>query len=140
MNYLSDMAHKDSLTGLYNRRILAYIHNYSAIVICDIDDYKRVNDIYGHDVGDDIIKRVSSIIRNNIREKDYICRYGGDEFLIAFVDCPYNIAQKRIESIRKKAEAEILLPDNKNITMSFGIAVNRNLFRNFYYQCRYSTL
>ena len=123
---LEKLVNKDSLTGLNNRRGLNTIKNYTAAVMCDIDDYKHVNDSFGHIMGDSVIKIVSSVIKRNIREKDYVCRYGGDEFLIVFIDCPTNIVYNRVETIRKCAESSIILPNNEKISMSFGIAINEN--------------
>ena len=60
-NYLNELANKDSLTGLKNRRALSNINDYSAVVMCDIDDYKLINDLYGHSVGDIIIKNIGNI-------------------------------------------------------------------------------
>ena len=125
-DYLNNLVNKDALTGLNNRRVLKNIKNFSAAVMCDIDNYKHVNDSFGHTTGDSIIKILSSIIKRNIREKDYVCRYGGDEFLIVFIDCPEDIVHKRIEVIRQIAESSIQLPNNEKITMSFGIAFNED--------------
>lgn len=124
-NYLMDIAYKDSLTGLNNRRSLNSIDKYSAVVMCDIDDYKQVNDLYGHIAGDSIIKIISDIIKTNIRKKDYACRYGGDEFLIAFVDGTEDYVYEQVDKIRKQAESSVILPDEDSITMSFGIVINR---------------
>ena len=124
-NHLIEIAYKDSLTGLNNRRVLNNIDNYSAIVICDIDDYKRVNDLYGHIAGDTIIQVISDIIKSNIRENDCACRYGGDEFLIVFKTGSEDYVRNKIETIRQMAESNTLLPNQYNITVSFGIAINR---------------
>ena len=123
---LENLVNKDSLTGLSNRRVLNNIKNYSAAVMCDIDDYKRVNDSFGHIMGDSVIKTVSGVIKKNVREKDYVCRYGGDEFLIIFIDCPESIVYARVETIRKSAESNIILPNGEKISMSFGVAINED--------------
>lgn len=123
-NYLNKIVNRDTLTGLNNRRILGDIKDYSAAVMCDIDDYKHVNDLYGHSIGDSVIKTVGQILKSNVRDTDYVCRYGGDEFLIIFKDCEEHIVQKRIENIRKIAESSLVLSNGDKITMSFGIAMN----------------
>ncbi|WP_165861262.1 GGDEF domain-containing protein [Paenibacillus paeoniae] len=79
----------DSLTGLYNRRYLAHLCNngtdklYSVLFI-DIDDFKEVNDRYGHDTGDALLQEIASRLRTSVRKSDVLIRYGGDEFLICF--------------------------------------------------------
>ena len=123
---LEKLVNKDSLTGLNNRRVLRNIKDFSAAVMCDIDNYKHVNDSFGHAMGDSVIKVLSDVIKSNVREKDYVCRYGGDEFLIIFVDCPENIVYNRVETIRRSVESSITFPNNEKVSMSFGIAINEN--------------
>ena len=125
-NYLNELVNKDTLTGLNNRRVLGDIKDCSAVVMCDIDDYKQVNDLYGHSIGDSVIKSIGNILKLNVRESDCVCRYGGDEFLIVFIDCPEHIIYKRIETIRKIAESSLMLSNGEKITMSFGIAINND--------------
>lgn len=123
-DYLNELANKDTLTGLKNRRALCDIKNYSAVVMCDIDNYKYVNDLYGHPIGDTIIKNVSQILQSTVSEKDSVYRYGGDEFLIVFSDCPEHIVYKRLEAIRKIVESRLVLSNGEKITMSFGLVMN----------------
>ena len=123
-DYLEDIASIDPLTGLYNRRILTHIRECSAIVMCDIDSFKKINDRYGHDEGDRIIKIVSQIIKKNVRVNDYVCRYGGDEFFIAFVNCPEEVVLDRLELIRSEVEETVELPDvDDSVTLSIGVAM-----------------
>lgn len=123
-NYLEDMASIDPLTGLYNRRILNRVRDCCAIAMCDIDDFKKINDNYGHDFGDSVIKSVSQIIKQNVRANDFVCRYGGDEFLIAFVNCPQDIVLERLEKIRRNVLEEVKLPNERHvISMSFGVVI-----------------
>ena len=127
-NYLSEIANIDTLTGLNNRRILERIRECSGVVMCDIDDFKKVNDTYGHDIGDTVIKRVTEIIKENTRSKDYVCRFGGDEFFIGFVECPEKIIDERIEKIRREVSNDRLLTKLKDkVTISFGFVINYNL-------------
>lgn len=122
-NYLAEVANIDHLTGLNNRRILGRIRECSAVVMCDIDDFKTVNDSYGHSIGDHVIQVVARIIKSDVRETDYVCRFGGDEFFIAFVNCPEEVVLRRLEEIREAANNSQILPDNeKNVTMSFGFS------------------
>lgn len=127
-NYLSEIANIDTLTGLNNRRILPRIRECSAAVMCDIDDFKHVNDTYGHNVGDLVLKIVTETIRRNTRVNDYVCRLGGDEFLIAFVGCSEDVINKRIEDIREELSDRMKeLALGENITISVGVVINSNL-------------
>lgn len=111
----------DSLTGTYNRRIIETITNCSIMVMCDIDNFKNINDTYGHSTGDEVIKKVAQIISSNIRGNDYVCRYGGGEFLIAFTKCNGDIAKERMKKIQKDILMLITLPDFE-VTISVGIS------------------
>ena len=122
-NELMKQANVDTLTGLNNRRILTAITYCNAAAICDIDNFKLVNDVYGHQTGDDVIRGVASVIKSCVRSSDYVCRYGGDEFVLSFPSCPEHIVPLRLENIRRNVKELIVLPDGKkNITMSFGYA------------------
>lgn len=127
-NYLSEIANIDTLTGLNNRRILPRIRECSAAVMCDIDDFKHINDTYGHNVGDLVLKIVTETIRKNTRVNDYVCRLGGDEFLIAFVGCSEDVINRRIECIREELSNRMTeLNLGENITLSVGVVINSNL-------------
>lgn len=120
----------DPLTGLYNRRILEQINKSPAIAImCDIDNLKKINDTFGHDVGDYVIKSVGTILKENFRNSDYVCRLGGDEFLILIVDYnDENFVLERCEKIKNKISSTIMLPNHK-VTISMGIAAGNNYNR-----------
>ena len=87
------LAMRDLLTGLYNRnhfnetiaqdikRAKRY-HEQLSIIIIDIDNFKKINDTYGHLHGDGVIKECAAILKNSVRSSDFLCRYGGDEFVI----------------------------------------------------------
>ena len=88
-----EMAMHDKLTNLYNRRMFLEIFKqtltrmkrsniYSVIIMADIDHFKKLNDKYGHNTGDLVLKTVASVIKNSIRESDISCRWGGEEFII----------------------------------------------------------
>lgn len=119
----------DPLTGLYNRKILEEIklkYLPATMVMCDIDDFKRINDFYGHDAGDYVIKNVGQILKRNSRKNDFVCRFGGDEFLLIFVNIhDRDLVYKRCEKIRSEITENINLP-NHNVTISIGIATNHN--------------
>lgn len=122
-NALKNQIKVDTLTGVYNRRILSDINKFSSIVICDIDDFKNINDNYGHYVGDKVLKLVASTLKNN-SNNGIICRYGGDEFLIIFEKCPNNLVKKQMEII-KCAMNSVNEDLNFDITLSYGISFNK---------------
>lgn len=103
-------ANKDPLTGLYNRRgfentVCEKIINCdggSSIVVGDLDDFKRINDDFGHMAGDEVLKIVSNIIKSNIRKDDYACRWGGEEFLIALLNTDFKNSEFVLNRLREK--------------------------------------
>ena len=111
----------DPLTQLYNRRIIEQILNYSIIIMCDIDNFKLINDYYGHLVGDRILQFVSRILKANVRHYDFVCRYGGDEFLLAFSNCDEKTALKRMGDIQDQLLESHIIPENT--TLSIGVSL-----------------
>ena len=90
-DYLAEIAIRDDLTGLYNRRFFEFILDKykiedkdieKGIIFIDLDGFKPINDIYGHHIGDKVLQKVAKTIKNSIRDSDYPFRIGGDEFLI----------------------------------------------------------
>ena len=135
---IKDMANKDFLTGAYNRRYFFEIANSIflkakrknlplAVAMLDIDNFKNINDTYGHDVGDIAIKEVKKVLDKNLRASDLMARFGGEEFCIILEDISEEDVKKLFERIRKEFENNII--DVKtddgdvkiNYTVSFGI-------------------
>ena len=123
--YLANTIKIDPLTGCYNRRILPKIREIGTVIMCDIDYFKTINDTFGHDVGDQVIKEVGHTILNNIRVGDVACRYGGDEFLIVFTTDKFDVIDARMKKIAEEINKGINLP-SFNITLSVGIAFNES--------------
>ena len=133
---LHQMAIRDTLTGLYNRRflegninpILAGIQRREsnmAILMCDMDFFKKVNDEFGHEAGDMVLKTLGHILQNSVRASDLVIRYGGEEFLILLVDChPDGLAQQVADKIRKKVEDQQFRIEGGMLrkTISIGIS------------------
>jgi diguanylate cyclase (GGDEF)-like protein len=93
--------------------------------MADLDFFKQVNDQYGHQAGDAVLRQVAQIIRRNLRESDLLVRYGGEEFLILLHDPPEGGARYVAEKIRAALEGTLLgLPDGKQLakTISLGVA------------------
>lgn len=128
---LDKMAGIDALTGLYNRRSMNKFINNACVakkvfsfIMCDIDDFKRINDTYGHQCGDRVLKAISDIIVANIRENDYVCRWGGEEMLILVNGSPIDEAASVAERIRQQIEEMVVdAPEGEvNCTITVGIA------------------
>ncbi len=118
----------DPMTGLFNRRGLAMTlesvvqlrQQFSAITL-DIDHFKAINDSYGHDIGDEVIKSLAEQIRHNARESDILCRVGGEEFLVLLPGTPLAEAGMIAERLRQNVET-LMLPGIQPITISLGVA------------------
>ena len=122
--YLAKTIRIDPLTGLYNRRILPKVRDVGTVVMCDIDNFKTINDTYGHEVGDEVIKSVAALILDSVRIGDVAIRFGGDEFLMIFSNnLSKEIVENRLNGIRDKAREVIELPLH-TITLSIGVAFN----------------
>jgi len=95
-----------------------------SIIMLDIDHFKNVNDTYGHTAGDEVIKRVSRIIRDNLRQQDMGVRYGGEEFLVFLEEVPETTAYDIAERLRKKVGTchEELMACSEQVTISAGVA------------------
>lgn len=87
---------RDELTGTYNRRILNSITRYGAIAMCDLDNLKAINDTFGHEEGDRVLKVFAHKLQSCVRSNDIVCRYGGDEFVMFFVSCPVELVESRL--------------------------------------------
>ncbi len=118
----------DPMTGLFNRRGLAMTlesvvqlrQQFSAITL-DIDHFKAINDSYGHDIGDEVIKSLAEQIRHSARESDILCRVGGEEFLVLLPGTPLAEAGMIAERLRQNVET-LILPGIQPITISLGVA------------------
>ena len=128
--FLAD-AQRDKLTDLKNR--FGFYSDWqtkhqklerSSLVMCDIDHFKRVNDTYGHNAGDAVLKNVSGILRSTVGEVGAAYRWGGEEFVIVLGNADLNGAIEIAEKIRRTAEASACLFEGHEIrvTMSFGCA------------------
>lgn len=127
---------RDVLTHLLNRKFLPVVMNKEisfarthsknfAVLMIDLDHFKRINDSHGHEVGDIVLQQVASLLSSNCRAGDYVFRIGGEEFLMLLVDIPPNKAVKAAENIRALIEKEAFrLPEGSilNLTASIGVA------------------
>lgn len=127
LGHLSQEALSDALTGLANRRamdnlldMLTQTDQTYAVLSLDIDHFKRVNDTFGHDVGDIALKHVAQIIQSNSRTRDLACRAGGEEFVLIMPDTSIAIAKSIAERIRNNVEFNEV-PEVGKLTISIGV-------------------
>lgn len=131
---LQELAVRDSLTGLYNRRYLDETlerevsrarreGNPLSLVMLDIDYFKKVNDTYGHQVGDEALRMLASTLQADIRAEDVACRYGGEEFLILLPNMPLETAMLRAEAWRSAVEGVCVALGNFRITFTVSLGV-----------------
>lgn len=132
---LETLAVTDGLTQLYNRQHLMHrldeeinraqrYENPLSILLLDIDDFKQVNDHYGHLIGDEVLVRVAQIIQSSTRQCDLVGRYGGEEFLVILPETDFDEAFIVGEKIRTSIEKEHYHNGDFNVTISGGIASN----------------
>jgi len=91
-------------------------------VLLDIDFFKKINDNHGHLVGDKILQSMAGLLKDNAGQRDFIGRWGGEEFIIILPNSDGNIAYKKMETLRKEIE-EFDFSDVKQVTVSFGVTM-----------------
>lgn len=124
----SNQAHTDTLTGLTNRRLMdAIVKQWVgqgvpfSVIMLDLDRFKSVNDTYGHQKGDEVLRFLADLMRAEKRDSDYCCRYGGEEFAILMPYASEQQAYELAERIRMRTESAIS-PTGKAMTLSLGIS------------------
>jgi diguanylate cyclase (GGDEF)-like protein len=133
---LEEMASKDKLTGALNRqdfdgildramKMAARDKSDLSLAMLDVDHFKRINDTHGHLAGDIILSGVVDVIRRTIRESDVICRWGGEEFLLLFVDCDAEQAEALAEKIRGEIEKHSFPLREGRVTVTVSLGVSR---------------
>lgn len=139
--HMMDLTVTDTLTGLRNRRFfdqaldmeIKRCQRYGrscSLIMADLDHFKRINDHHGHDAGDEALKMVANLLRDNVRSVDIVARIGGEEFAILLPETPPNnvsVVTKRI--LQQVREAKLPIPKmdslNQKLTISLGIASYR---------------
>jgi diguanylate cyclase (GGDEF)-like protein len=133
---LRELAFRDGLTGLFNHRYFQdfiekelnratrYKRAFSLIML-DIDHFKKINDVYGHPVGDTVLKEISSAIEQTVRNCDVVSRYGGEEFAVVLPETALKGAVILAERLRKKVEQLVIKASDENVqmTVSLGLTV-----------------
>lgn len=138
MAHMEKKANTDYLTGIYNRNYMeintdillkqAYKNNESIIcIVFDIDEFKAINDEYGHLFGDEVIKKVSKACSSILREQDLFARFGGDEFVIILKGIELKNGERKAEEILETIRNLNLSKDGKAVPITISIGVTDNL-------------
>ncbi len=133
---LHEQSTRDPLTGLYNRRYTQEaiqrerkradrVGDTIGILLMDIDYFKKINDTWGHDAGDEVLRRLAAILRRFFRSHDIVCRYGGEEFLIILPGADFEAAMVKAEALRATIENELRCSwqgQHISTTVSIGVS------------------
>ncbi len=130
---LEHLAHTDSLTGLYNHRYFherlrselaraGRAHDSVALMMLDIDDFKRVNDVCGHAEGDEVLQAIAALLRKTVRVSDVVCRVGGEEFAVILPGCSTEAAVATADRLTTDLVG-VSTDAGREVTLSVGIAL-----------------
>ena len=128
---LENLVKQDYLTGIYNRRYFSEVIEKEimqsrrtavplCLAMCDIDNFKEINDRFGHDVGDKVIVATSRLLEKRLRSTDVLARWGGEEFIILLTDATLDGSYELVEDLRSSIQKGMMI-DGITITVSFGL-------------------
>ncbi|MFT7003784.1 MAG: diguanylate cyclase (GGDEF)-like protein [Sulfurimonas sp.] len=137
---ITNHANRDFLTGLHNRRYFfknmqEYLEDLKdgagefAVAMIDIDSFKKINDTYGHDIGDQIIIALSEILSTNIKYNDLVARFGGEEFCIVLKNTDMHRAHEILERMRKEVESFYFQVEGKE-SIKFTVSIGATIYNN----------
>jgi len=132
LDALRDSSERDALTGLYNRRhidrrLLAEYNSWTrhhdsfAVLLFDIDHFKRINDTYGHPTGDAVLRKIAATVSPQLRSSDILGRYGGEEFMVVLPHCDEAGAAVVAEKIRHAIEADSLEVSSAQLKVTVSV-------------------
>lgn len=135
MEQLSELAMRDELTGLYNRRYIMDVlgrqkaladrgHLSFTLCYCDLDHFKRINDRYGHQVGDRVLRDFAEVAMSVVRSVDFVARLGGEEFLLVLVGADEEMAERVAGRLCERTRFLAMIPEDPDYrqTVSIGLA------------------
>jgi len=143
-NHIQQLATQDPVTEISNRRHLFEQGQFEllranrfkralSVIMIDIDNFKLVNDQFGHAAGDQVLQKLAQLLRSQVREVDVVARYGGEEFTIILPETSLKMALEIADRIHRKIN-HIFSPENKetpHITVSIGVAENDGFLPDF---------
>ncbi len=130
---MKQLAYVDGLTGIHNRRFFEMriveeleragrFQGRMSVIMVDIDHFKKMNDEFGHLLGDEMLRSVSTILKQQLRKMDMVCRYGGDEFAIVVPETTGESAVRVAEKLRRQVETHFFPGVPRPVTISCGVA------------------
>lgn len=124
-DYLTGLLNRRSIESMFKLKVSGIKNTNSVVMLGDIDNFKMINDIHGHECGDKILKDVAQILKNTFRKQDLVCRWGGEEFLIILpevkVDFVQNLSSRLLRNV-----SSVFLPSGVAVTMTFGMVIYLN--------------
>jgi two-component system cell cycle response regulator len=138
---VKEQSMRDSLTGLYNRRVLEEMLdredrkrgiNPLSVLIIDLDDFKSINDTYGHPCGDLALKTIAAVLRDNTRGTDVVARNGGEEFAVMLPATSVSIGFEVGERLRKSIEKTTIMCNGTNIPLTASIGISHRPSREYF--------
>jgi len=134
LQHMSELVREDQLTGSLNRRGLDDVFDRESaradrrgtplcIALLDLDDFKRLNDTYGHQAGDGALKHLVKIVKGTLRSMDVIARYGGEEFLILLPETTVDAASQTMTRVQRELTKHFFLHDNEKVLITFSAGV-----------------
>lgn len=119
---LTKLLNRNSMESFFKDKIFGKNQKF-ALIICDIDNFKKVNDTYGHNMGDIVLVHVSNSLKSTFRNEDFLCRWGGEEFLIVINNIDQEVAYDMVEHARKIVNSnEVEYEDVRlKVSMTFGV-------------------
>ena len=138
---LFTQASTDPLTGLFNRRQFELMANTQVslakrhktaycVLMLDIDHFKKVNDTYGHDAGDEVLKYISLVLKTSLRESDILARYGGEEFILFLPHTSPTEGWHVAERLRTSVEQSTIFANEKNLNVTISLGLSNSLEHN----------
>ncbi|MEQ8859286.1 MAG: GGDEF domain-containing protein [Pseudomonadales bacterium] len=134
MQKLADLAMRDDLTGLYNRRYVMEVlarqkaladrgHVGFTLCYCDLDHFKRINDRFGHQCGDDVLREFGALTGQVVRSVDFVARFGGEEFLLVLVDADAEEARRVAARLGDRTRALLVAPHHPDFRLSVSVGI-----------------
>ncbi len=122
-DYLTKIYNRQMFDDIYKREFKSYIRYKTpmSLILFDIDNFKKINDEYGHDVGDRVLKELVQVVEKNVRDSDVFARWGGEEFVILMKETTIDVAYEKADHIRQ-AIANHTIEGVGHVTCSFGVA------------------